>query len=116
MEAMITILAFEARRAFRRRLSLLAPIIPILLIIWGLVGKWLGHPLPGSMAALIMFKASLIIFIQAGLSDREGRWALAFITAPRSRSFRISRRVLLLAIPFAFQAAIFITLTGLLKL
>jgi len=111
---MIGVLAFEARRMWRRRLSLLIVVVPVFLTICAAIAKWIECPLSTSGAELAMLAASFVVFAQAALSDREGRFDAALATSRMSRRFPMFRRALLLAVPFGLQSLVYlICLAGL---
>ena len=113
---MISVIAFEVRRAMRRRLTVLVVLVPLVLISYAAIGKWTGHPMRSLTPALVILTSSLVLFGQALLSDREGRFEAALATAPLPRRFPLARRALLLIIPMALQAAGFAGLTRLVGL
>lgn len=100
---MITVLAFEFRRALRRRLTILVPIVPIALAAYAAIAHWRGHAVQTLTPWMVILTASLLVFGQAILSDREGRFDTALRVAPVPRWFPIARRAFLLATPFALQ-------------
>ncbi|MDO8589047.1 MAG: hypothetical protein Q7T82_18625 [Armatimonadota bacterium] len=113
---MISVIAFEVRRAMRRRLTVLVILVPLVLIVYAAVGKWTGHPPRPLTPALVILTSSLVVFGQALLSDREGGFDAALVTAPLPRKFLLIRQGLLLALPIVLQWAVYRALAGLLGL
>jgi hypothetical protein len=112
---MITLLSCDIRRMLRRRLSILLLAVPLLLIICTAVAAWLGRPLPGLLGIGVILGVSIILFAQFLISDREGEFEQAIVTSPVPRWLLLARRVLLLALPFCIQMALYRAIVSLLK-
>jgi hypothetical protein len=113
---MIAVIAFEVRRALRRRSTILIPLVPAVSVVYAEIARWRGHPMRSLTPLLVILTASLVIFGQAILSDREGRFDAALRVAPMPAWFPTARRALLLVIPLILQMVMFRLLAGLLKL
>ena len=96
---MASIIAFEVRRALRRRLSLLIPGVPVVLLVLAAFG-W---RVAGVTALLLILLSSAIVFLQTYLSDREGNLDAALASAPLHPRFPTARRILLLVGPLVAQ-------------
>jgi hypothetical protein len=110
---MITVIVSEIRRAFRRRLTILIPVVPVALVAYAEIARWRHHSMLSLTPLLVILTASLLMFGQAILSDREGRFDVALRVAPIPGWFPTARRALLLAIPFILQ---FLLCRGLFRL
>ena len=113
---MMTLILSDIRRIFRRRLSRLIPIVPLLLLIWAAVARWTHSSLPRSVAVASILASAFAVFAQMLLSDREGRLELSLACAPAPGWLIMARRFLLLAIPFAAQFLLLRLLLGLFRL
>jgi hypothetical protein len=102
---MITLIAFDARRALRRRLSILLVAVPALLVIATAISHWAHRSFPGAAALVILLLSSLVIFTQDFLSDRAGKLELAISTSPIPRWLPPVRLAVLLVVPFSLQFA-----------
>ena len=97
------VIAFEVRRALRRRSTVLVILVPVMLVVYAEIARWRGHPMRSLTPLLVILTASLLIFGQAILSDREGRLDAALRVVPMPGWFASIRRALMLALPFILQ-------------
>jgi hypothetical protein len=100
---MIMVMAFEIRRALRRRLTILILLVPAVTVIYAEVARWRGCHMCPLTPPLVTLTASLFILAQAILSDRDGRFESMIRSAPVPAWFPPARRLLLLVIPLAAQ-------------
>ena len=99
----MTALLFDIRRMWRRPFSRFLPAVPVLILIWTALSEWTRISPPRAAALGLILASSAVVFVQALLSDREGRVHLLFVCAPASGRLAPARWFLLFAGPFAGQ-------------
>jgi len=100
---MISPILFDIRRMWRRPLSRFLPAVPVLLLIWTALSEWTPISPPRAAALVLILASSAVVFVQALLSDHEGRVHLSFACAPASGRLKLARWLILFVGPFAAQ-------------